>query len=306
MAYRSPDSGKQADPLPTALKVSWNPVLEASEKGNGPTRTMIIGMAGFGKTRLAATWPNPLILDYDNGGGSARVPRIVMPRDNTAIRALDEFSEYAEHGKVVDGKWTHKLPNGNEVSYNTIVIDTVDVCQQAAKPFLLGDRLQMERQDWGKLLQWMRPPIERLLMLPVHIVFVAHQATVQPVRWDDHGYIGPAIQGALKEALIGMCNVVMNIIMDGSGGRRIYVRPSVTVIAKKTYDVVAKDQHDWFKNAKGVATNGCFTVPNEPSGYPSNRYANWICSHGTSAEELPLLENTKEPEPQPIEEQPEE
>lgn len=305
MAYQPPAGGKapevnQAPQTP----VKWTPVQAASTEGTGYTRTLIIGQAGFGKTRLAATWPDPLILDYDNGAGSANARRLLMPRDGTAIVALRQFTQAALNYKLVDGAFTMRAPNGEVVSFHTLVIDTLDSCQQPAKQHLLGDRFQMEQRDWGKLGDWMRPALEPLIALPMHLVFVVHQSKVTPMKWSDKGFIGMAIQGALKEALLGMCDLALNMVGDSTGQRRVYVRPVVTNLAGRSYDVVAKDRHNWFAGVKGVGVDGCFTWVASPSGYPDNKLAQFICGHGITAEPIAVLDNTTELAPEPEVEEP--
>lgn len=302
MAYMPPQGGRQADitAKPTAA-IRWGPVQAPTTDGTGYTRTLIIGQSGFGKTRLAATWPDPFFLDYDHGAGSANVRRLLMPRDTTSIPALEAFTAAARGGKLVDGAWQHRAPNGEDVAYRTLVIDTLDSCQQPAKQHLLAGRLQMEKRDWGKLADWLRPALEPLMALPCHIVLVCHQTKSTPMRKDEIGYIGMAVQGSLKEALLGWSDLVLNMVGDRAGERRLYVAPVITVLLGQQYEILAKDRHGWFNDVEGVRSNGCFTWAKSPGGYPSNKLAGHIVGHGITAEPVEVLPTVAEPPPAPEE-----
>ena len=75
-------------------------------------RVVIYGVAGIGKTTLAAEFPNPVFIDIEDGSNQLPVAR--MPRPSSWEMLMDEVRE------VRDGN----------VPCSTIIIDTADAAEE--------------------------------------------------------------------------------------------------------------------------------------------------------------------------------
>lgn len=137
-----------------------------------PLLKMIIqGIPGTGKTTLAATAPNVLVLDVDDGlesvaGWDISYVPIGREEGHTVTKDMTEVYKFLLTG---------------EHPYETVVIDTISELQ--AK---LVEQLQREihaasgrdldtmtLQDWGKITSQTRRLVRAFVDLPMHVILVA-------------------------------------------------------------------------------------------------------------------------------------
>ena len=157
-------------------------------------RMLVAGQAGAGKTRFAATFPNPIWADCRGGlmsvaDKSVKAVKIGSEADLLELRlALDALTLEREErfGFPVD----------------TLVLDTVDEFQR----ILLAERLVHEKRsettasDYGWLGQRMHTIFESLCDLPIHIVVLCHLKDVS----DGEGgqlFVKPGLAGAFADQI---------------------------------------------------------------------------------------------------------
>ncbi|MCM1076261.1 MAG: ATP-binding protein [Bacteroides sp.] len=123
-------------------------------------KMMIYGQAGMGKTTLALSAPNPLLLDFDNG-----VKRVNMSHlDGVDIVQVTSWADLKQ------------LMNEDLSPYKTIVVDTIGKMMDFIITGCCGTR-QPQIKDWGRINQEFTWFTRSLSALNKHIVFVAHRDT---------------------------------------------------------------------------------------------------------------------------------
>lgn len=123
-------------------------------------KMMIYGQAGMGKTTLALSAPNPLLLDFDNG-----VKRVNMAH----LEGVDS---------VQVNSWydMKQLMKEDLTPYRTIVVDTIGKMMDFIIESCCNGR-QPQIKDWGRINQEFTWFTRALSALNKHIVFVAHRDT---------------------------------------------------------------------------------------------------------------------------------
>lgn len=220
------------------------------------TTTCIIGEPGGGKTRLAGSWPKPFFIDIDNGAQSARpdggVRREVIPTDRNILK--DVRSKLKDLSK--------------DDSVETVVIDSVNMIQQAVKVAILRGRTKMQLQDWDQMLNLMVPLVMDWHAVPKHIVVIAHSR-----RRERDGYpdiMTFAVQGTLRSQMPRWFDYILHLNVGQKGNRFVMTQPVVHQGVK----YLAKDRHQAFKD---IANESGIVELENNDGYPGYRVANAIC-----------------------------
>ena len=229
-----------------------------------------MGEAGAGKTRLAATFPNPLFLDLENGAASARkdgVNRIIIPTDAQASAAVLAIINRLAAIPPQDGIIRYKPPEASEeIPIGTLIIDSLDAIQQSIKMFrILKGRTRMELQDWDTLLNELLPLVLAWNSLPIHVVVVAHTKREESKQEGHPGDMGFGVQGALKAQIPRWFDYILHITTGVDGKRYVVTQPMIA----KGYRYVAKDRHN---GLAPLAKNGIIDLPGD-NGYPSAEIA---------------------------------
>lgn len=127
-------------------------------------KMMVYGQAGMGKTTLALSSPNPLLLDFDNG-----VKRVNNAHlgDNVGIVQISNWQE------VVQLLTTE---SADLAPFGTIVVDTIGKMMDFIIAYRCGGR-NPRVQDWGTINSDFKWFVNALSGLGKHIIFVAHRDT---------------------------------------------------------------------------------------------------------------------------------
>ena len=151
-----------------------------------PTNAMFYGASGSGKTGLAATGPNVLIMDFEHGAPTTvravgnRSTKVVQIRDMKEVRQYYAYLLNEEH------------------PYDTVVLDPLGDLQDLLKeevikkyPAKRAFNRVPSQQDWGLMTEDFRKLLNAFRALPLHTVFIAHADT----RHDDEDMVKPLLQG---------------------------------------------------------------------------------------------------------------
>jgi hypothetical protein len=252
--------------------------------GGEPVRINISGLPGVGKSRLAMTFPHPVMLDFDGNGAYAaylaKAPRLAFDNNKAGLVEFAEQIAKLNKGRQdleQNGLWVNWM--GKDYFIQTVVLDSWDVLQTAAKQIEIGPR-GMTLQLWGKLADYMGPILRSFYTIPLcHKVIVLHSHVKQVADNAAVEYV-PAVQGQMLDVLLAGANLAVEVIA-GEGGRRYAVcQPFTNKRTLKTYNFV-KDPHDYLKEmalqqSKGLHREFVEIIQDE-DGLPRRDLANAVC-----------------------------
>ena len=141
-------------------------------------RVALYGVAGIGKTTLAAEFPNPVFIDVEDGSNQLPVAR--LPRPTSWAMLMDEVKE------VRDG----------HVPCSTIVIDTADAAETLCVNAVCSEHTLdgIESAGYGKGYTYLAEKFGKLLDLlgevvdhGINVVVVSHSMARKFERPDEEG-----------------------------------------------------------------------------------------------------------------------
>lgn len=151
-----------------------------------PPNAFIYGPSGTGKTGLAATAPDPLIIDLENGA-----PVTVRAVGNKGARVI-QASSMGEVRKV------YKYLQAGDHPFKTVVIDPLWELQRlmmeevmAKYPTKRAFNRVSTMQDWQLVTEDFRKMLEAFRALPLHTVLIAHAQN----RQHEEDVVEPLLQG---------------------------------------------------------------------------------------------------------------
>jgi len=212
-----------------------------------PVRCVIYGTEGIGKSTLAAQFPDPLILDTEDGTGRIDCARVVC-RDSMALE-----------GAMLD-------LIGDPQGFKTVVVDSADWAERQILEHLLkkAGKRSIEDFGFGKGYTMLAEACSRILGLGdqllakgVNVVFVAH-ATIKRTSPPDEtdGYDRYELKLTRQTAplfkewadLLLFCNYKTKLV-EGSDGRKkatggktrvMYAERAAAYDAKNRYGLPAE------------------------------------------------------------------
>jgi len=182
-------------------------------------KLLLYGDSGGGKTWLAATAPDPVILLTErNGEQSIRLSAPDAPY--VYVSNVNECREFLDVAN--DGAWGDLFKGAEFEGYvpRTLVVDGLTEIQR-----LIKDSMQEERgdgefsiRDWGLLNEKVRGTLRMLRDMPYNVVAtaLAEVATAEEIR-----YVRPAFQGKqLPNEAAQFFNAVGYVYKRPKGGAR--------------------------------------------------------------------------------------
>lgn len=135
-------------------------------------KLLAYGINGSGKTRLGGSGPSPFVLDCNDHGTKS-----IAERPGKAF-----FANNWED--VIYAYWF--LRQGGH-GYETLVLDNLTMMQNLCISHVLrenerdglSDPKTMSRREWGILKEYMGPQILDFRNLPMHVVMIAQERTVE-------------------------------------------------------------------------------------------------------------------------------
>jgi hypothetical protein len=143
-------------------------------------KAMVYGQAGMGKSTLALSAPNPLLLDFD--GGVHRV-NLGHQTDTVPIRSWQEANEVLKEDLS---------------PYSTIIVDTIGKMMDYTILSVCGGRIP-QIKDWGKINQEFSNFTRNVSALNKHVIYVAHRDVRK--EGDDNVFI-PALREKSYTAIV--------------------------------------------------------------------------------------------------------
>ena len=203
-----------------------------ADSGVEPTNAVIYGVPGSGKTGLALTAPNPLLIDFEKGGthtaravlsaakasgvdvSKARIVQITyQPKvEDSGIQCIEKLTKILEYLKT------------GEHEFKSVILDPIGEFQK----ILMAETLQrfpMKRPmggqpqigDWGRSLDEASRWVAEFRALPMHTIVVAHAEQPGNEVDDIHPLVtgknfGPYLEGAM-DLLAYLYNE--DVVVDG-------------------------------------------------------------------------------------------
>lgn len=252
----------------------------SSEKGLA--RVCIIGGSGSGKTRLAASFPDPLFINLEPNGPASALPGGVWP---STINVPLNAKTSANVGKLIGGLSTKRtkvdedglpyfmytLPGtDSEVKVKTVVLESLDFLQQTIKYHeILNRKSFMGQKEWGKLLDIMSPIVMSWSNLPVHFVATAHTKEQEEDATGETSTF--ALQGGIRTQLPGWFSIILHTVISG-GGMYVVSNP----VRSRGKMIMAKDRHGVCSDL--LNDKGVIDITTE-SGWPDEDIARAICGY---------------------------
>lgn len=165
-------------------------------------KMMVYGQAGMGKTTLALSAPNPLLLDFDNG-----VKRVNNAHlgDNVGIVQISNWQEVVT---LLTTEAAELAPFG------TIVVDTIGKMMDFIIAYRCGGR-SPRVQDWGTINNDFKWFVGALSNLGKHIIFVAHRDTRK--EGDDTVFV-PALREKSYNSIVTELDLLGYLEMKNENG----------------------------------------------------------------------------------------
>lgn len=162
---------------------------------------LLTGQPKSGKTTFLSTMPNVVIADVESaGGGLQSIAHLDIPYVTIDDRSkLDTL-----HTILKDDQLRAKAAKdlGLDV-IESVSIDTLDSLQELLKKERLKSerRQQMQRDDWGWLLEELTEIVRAFTSLPLNVMFTVHAKQIQ----DDEARViwVPGLQGAIQDKIAG-------------------------------------------------------------------------------------------------------
>jgi hypothetical protein len=197
-----------------SLDVSSLPTKKANELAS--SRSFVFyGQAGTGKTTLAGTFPQPILLcDCRDKGTDSIVD----------VEELDVMSVETWE----DAEQVYWFLKKNPGKYKTVIWDTMSQLQNIAVEAVLeekgkdksavGDWGTMTQREWGDVAARMKPFITNMRDLPMDVIFIAqHRVFNMPTDDEDEAKttmlapeVGPAMMPSVGKHLNASVSVIGN------------------------------------------------------------------------------------------------
>ena len=183
------------------------------------TKALIYGQPGIGKSTLALSYPNPLMIDCDRG-----IHRV----DTSVLSDTVEVNNWEDVDEVL---------NEDLSPYQTIIFDTGGKLIDFMTEFLIRMNPKLTQTDgtfslkgYGARKQMFSQLLTRLQTMRKHVVFVAHE---REERDGENRFVRPEIGGSSGNDLIKELDLVGYIEAVGTK-RTIHFNPTEKFYAKNS------------------------------------------------------------------------
>lgn len=231
----------------TALLGSVKP---ADDRNPRNSAILLIGDSGAGKTMLACSQPNTLLIDLEWGGSHAGA--------TVRYETQGGYQSHLETATIIQNLLAQKPDENGMLDFqgykiNTIVIDTVDQLQVGLKENHVG--MFNKQQMYGILLTRITYDIiQPAMRLPINKIFVAHTGLFESVSNDEKKEqqqqnviavfptVTVALEGGIRNKIVYLFDYVLHLTISQRGTHTILTQP--TVLDDKWH--YAKDRYRTF------------------------------------------------------------
>lgn len=220
----------------------FNTLSELYVDGKEEDIFLIYGESGVGKSLLASQFPDVLVLGCDPGSKGG-LPRTALAYNPKVIR----ITSYQQLNVMIP------LLHANAgTAFKSLAVDSVSFLGRLCMGNILSSvgRELPRFDEWNLNAERMRKILERLVEIPVPIIFTALPGTVKD---EVTGKItgGPDLPGKLAGELARYCDVVIRLYMRSSYDKSGKLVPSYryTVAGDDTW--YAKDRTGLIKEKEG-------------------------------------------------------
>ena len=165
-------------------------------------KMMVYGQAGMGKTTLALSAPQPLLLDFDNG--VKRVNNVHLD-DSIGIVQITNWQEVIQ---------LLTQEQADLAQFDTIVVDTIGKMMDFIIAYRCAGR-NPRVQDWGTINNDFKWFVNSLSQLNKHIIFVAHRDSRK--EGDDTVFI-PALREKNYNSIVTELDLLGYVEMKNENG----------------------------------------------------------------------------------------
>lgn len=266
----------QDPPTPTSLTTAEidqpQQVYAENTSFSSVPHIVICGESGVGKTHLAASSPDGLCLDIEDGAGSEfdNDHRIVYnPGDpDLALKILKNVEGIKKYKR--DGEYIVS-PNG--IRFHHIVVDTLDILFKNATEQYIGrakmngnqlasiqnglkagnfNAIRMELKDYGAVNTLVSPLINKILSIGIPVVWITHEGGQKAQYYPNGGLqkmgeLRLGVGGQIGEMVQNLGHATIFVMYDPFKNQRVILTKPQVYDDRRVY---AKDRHSIFP--KGV------------------------------------------------------
>jgi len=206
---------------------------------------VIYGAPGVGKTCLAASGPEALVMDYEKGGVASllQVPGLenVMTIRFNKVEDIDDVIKEHRAGKI--SFRTYVLDSVSELQ--KIDLDRIETSGQGSKDF---------RQDAKLSNTKIRRRLLEMKDLAVNIVVTCH-AILSTDELTSLETVRPAVTPGLAGSLLAMADLLCYLEVDSKGNRKVTTTPTRRIQAKNRMGLPQVIENPTWELITGVKTN---------------------------------------------------
>jgi hypothetical protein len=150
----------------------------------------VYGQGGIGKTTLAASAPNPVFIDAEEGTKGLGSRGISVP-----VYQVKSWKEVQEAWGLIK----------NNPAFETVVVDPIGAFLNLLIDEVKGGNSDMSLRLWGTAKERMRKFIWAVKLSGRHVIFIAHEGKDK----DEEKILrSPELAANLSKELINLCDVV--------------------------------------------------------------------------------------------------
>lgn len=221
--------------------------------GSKGLKVLLYGASGSGKTRMAATFPDPIFLDLEGGLRTTLQVKSVLRYPANPHEDITDLEQVKKFYSLVRGQ--------KDPPFQTIVIDSLNELQNLILKNVLK-RFDANRQyedqptisDYGKIIRDFTTIIKLFIKLPFHVVFTAVET---PREFSEQQVFpqfigkktGPEVQRLLE--MIGY--VFVQTGADGSPEHLVSFHGSPLWVAKDRMGIVDSEIPNDYEEMVGSA-----------------------------------------------------
>lgn len=209
---------------------------------------LIYGSPGSGKTTLACSAPNAVLLDYDGGAtrihGAHQIPTLQVSSWEQTQDALNEIKQSPEiHTIVVD-------TIGKMLAFMEDYIKRNPTYSKGGSPIEMNRDGSLSMKGFGRRKQMFLDFLKQVLVMGKHIVFVGHDKEEKRGESGQDIIIRPEVGGSSANDLMKELDLVGYVEMVGNK-RTISFTPCEKYYAKNTCNMPGKIEIPMILDARG-------------------------------------------------------